>query len=221
MVEEVKLFESGDNELTNCTLLSKLISLGCADCDVLYIHSELNFGLPNKRLSRKEILNNIIDVIQSLHVDTIIFPVFTFSFCNKEVFDVQNSASSMGALNEYVRKHVLGYRTKDPILSNYIIGKYVDVEPDNIYTLGLDSGFDKLTKMNKKVKFLFLGADPNKCFTYTHYVEAMIGVPYRYNREFRGDIVNYNNVDKDKISVVYTGYSNFKPTSKNIISNQN
>ena len=63
----------------------------------------------------------------------------------------------MGVLNEYVRKNVEGLRTSDPLLSVYIVGKTYDLTSiSGDESIGYGSTYDKLHKLGKKVKFLFL-----------------------------------------------------------------
>ncbi len=40
------------------------------------------------------------------------------------------------------------------------------------------------------MKFLFLGVRPGACFTYMHYLEWKARVPYRYDREFVGQVID-------------------------------
>lgn len=181
----IELFKSSNGIVTDYDIADALFSVEASECDVLYIHTDMTFGLPIQK--RKKTLETLYSIIESLNVKTVVFPTFTFSFCNKEVFDSLNTPTKMGALNEYVRKNVKGIRTEDPLLSVYVIGDKLNL-CDNLgnSSIGLESNYDRLHKCGKNVKFLFLGADMKQCFTYTHYMEAIYKVPYRYDREFIG-----------------------------------
>lgn len=206
----VALFKSDEKVLTSELLVETLKQIGAADCDILYIHSDVSFGTP--LLKRKQLLQELYNCIASLGVKTVVFPTFTFSFCNHEVFDVNNSASKMGALNEYVRKNVEGVRTSDPLLSAYVVGDKLNLV-DNLgkSSIGLDSNYDRLHTSGKNVKFLFLGADMRACFTYTHYMEAIAKVPYRYDKEFTGTIIDANGVSHENETYkLYSTYGNVK-----------
>lgn len=82
-VKEIKLFKTkNDKWLTQLDLLKVLESVNTYDCNLLYIHSELNFGVPNPNFKKNEILEIILNIIKELKVQTLCVPTFTFSFCN-------------------------------------------------------------------------------------------------------------------------------------------
>ena len=123
----------------------------------------------------------------------------------------------MGALNEYARKQKTAYRSVDPLMSNIVIGRDLDlVKNIGRHSIGKDSTFDKLHH-KKGVKFLFFGSQLPKCFTYMHYLEKLKATPYRYDRRFVGTIINedqsyedtytlfvrYNNVELGKGNYTY------------------
>ena len=91
----------------------------------------------------------------------------------------------MGALSEYIRKQDGRYRTLDPLLSLSVPEKMKDkFSSVSDHSLGKGSGLDILHSLNS-VKFLFLGAKQGECFTYVHYVEKMLEVPYRYDQKLQ------------------------------------
>lgn len=204
------LFHSRAGDVTDSDIRAALLAVGAADCDVLYIHTGMSFGLP--ALGRKELLGALLGIFRGLGVGTLVFPTFTFSFCNNEVYDIQKSATPMGALNEFARKSGLGTRSADPLLSVYVIGKDPGLtEGLSAYSIGEGSSYDRLHQCGKKVKFLFFGTDMRDCFTYTHYLEAIVGVPYRYNREFSGVVVN-NGFECPTSVFLYSTYANCRLT---------
>jgi aminoglycoside 3-N-acetyltransferase len=184
------LFESSEGSVTTSTFREALLSTSAHEADVLYVHSGLNFGQPPKGLSRSSLLSIITEIILGLGVKTVCMPTFTFSFCNGESYDIQNSRSHMGTLNEYFRKRPDVYRSADPLMSVAAYGEDQDlVQNLGIQSTGRDSNFDKLNA-RQNVKFLFLGVHPGDCFTYMHYLEWKAGVPYRYDRRFTGEVIN-------------------------------
>jgi aminoglycoside 3-N-acetyltransferase len=216
------LFTGGYGPVSNADLLSAGRKVGADDCDVLFVHTEINFGAP--ALKRQALLAALLETLESLRTETLIFPVFTFSFCNREPFDVQNSATSMGILNDFARKNGKGTRSKDPLLSVYTLGIPISgMDNLGIDALGKDSGYDRLHNCGKRVKFLFFGADMRACFTYTHYVEAVFGVPYRYNRVFEGSVIDCGMEFPNRQALLYTCYANCalkEPFCKGIFFNK-
>ena len=204
----VDLFKSSKGIVTDTDLFNALESVKASECDVLYIHTDMTFGLPMQK--RKQTLDCLYRIIERLNVKTLVFPTFTFSFCNNENYDSLNTPTKMGALNEYVRKNIKGTRTEDPLLSVFVVGEKLNL-CDNlgVFSIGLDSNYDRLHKCGKNVKFLFFGADMKQCFTYTHYMEAIYKVPYRYDREFSGSYTdNSSVVHKNAKFKLYSTYGN-------------
>lgn len=202
----MKLFKSEQGDIGASDIRKALVNVGAQDCDVLYIHTGMTFGLP--AIKRRELLGELLEIFKNLDVGTIVFPTFTFSFCNNEIFDPDNTPTPMGALNEYARKSGLGKRSEDPLLSVYVIGEDPGLTRNlSNFSIGLGSSYDKLHTCGKEVKFLFFGTDMRDCFTYTHYVEAICEVPYRYNRKFTGTIQKQGE-EKETSVWLYSTYSN-------------
>ena len=209
------LFQSRTGSVSAGQMKKSLLSIGAADCDVLYVHTGMSFGLP--ALKRGQLLAELLNMLDSLGVGTLVFPTFTFSFCNGEVFSVRDSPTAMGALNEYARKTGRGRRSTDPLLSVYVIGNTLNlIENLGPYSIGTDSSYDRLHHCGKEVKFLFFGADMRECFTYTHYIEAIIGVPYRYDREFVGTVINEGKTSPSRVWL-YTCYANCRLNPRPVV----
>ena len=211
------LFHGQKEEVNAAHMREALLGVGAADCDVLYIHTDMTFGLP--ALKRGVLLAELLGILEGLGVTTLVFPTFTFSFCNHEPFDVQNTRTPMGALNEYARKTGRGRRSPDPLLSVYVLGDALNLV-DNLgpYSIGENSNYDRLHVCGKEVKFHFFGADMRECFTYTHYMEAVIGVPYRYNREFTGTIIDSGKTASSRVWL-YSSYANCRLNPEPVVHN--
>lgn len=185
------LFTHQNTSITKDDLKKALLLIGANDCEYLFIHSELSFGLPNAKLSKRDLLDHILDIFISLDVTNLIVPTFTFSFCNKEDFNLTSSKSPMGIFSEYFRKLPEATRTLDPLMSCAIIGKDYSLLNIGKHSCGKNSIFDKLHH-KKDAKFIFFGNRVCDCFTYSHYIEKMLEVPYRYDRAFDGNIIVNN-----------------------------
>lgn len=200
-----KLFYDSDNKLYSANdLREALISVGAADCETLFFHSDVMFGRPAEGFKRREYLDTLYEIILELNVKNLIVPTFTYSFCNNEDYDIANSKTSMGAFNEHIRKLQGRYRTDDPILSVSVPENlkeiYLSVSNES---LGEGSALDILHNM-KDVKFLFFGAEMAECFTYVHYVEKMMNVPYRFDMAFSGKVIYQDGTVKNKTQIINT-----------------
>lgn len=189
-MQDLTLFESSAGNVTSSSFRHALRAARADEADVLYVHSGLNFGQVPRGLSRNDLLTNVTEAILDLGVKTVCMPTFTFSFCNGSNFDVQSSRSHMGALNEHFRKSTGVIRSADPLMSVAATGEDLDLVSNlGVQSTGKDSNFDKLNSRTN-VRFLFLGVHPGDCFTYMHYLEWLAGVPYRYDREFTGEVID-------------------------------
>lgn len=210
------LFKADHEIISEYSFSTALRDVNANECEILYVHTGMTFGLP--LLDRRTLLESLYKTIMDLGVKTVIFPSFTFSFCNNRDFFVEKSSSKMGALNEFVRKNKLGVRSSDPLLSVVICGESYGIETQlSHYSLGKGSTYDILHNCGKKINFLFLGAVMWECFTYTHYIESMHNSPYRYNRKFTGNIIKSDNQIIPFESYLFTTYGNVKLKTEPLI----
>ncbi len=185
-------------------VLAVLKEIGADDCETLFIHSDLLFGRAPTDFNRREYLGILYQVIEKLEVRNVIVPAFTYSFCNKEDFDVRASRTSMGAFSEFVRRKEGRYRTHDPLLSVSVpLCLKRRFEQVGHHSLGEGSAFDILHTMDG-VKFLFLGARQGECFTYVHYVEKMLDVPYRFDMAFQGRVKDEEGKVEERTQTIHT-----------------
>lgn len=180
-------------------------------CETLFIHSETMLGNLPADFNRKIYLSKLFSAIHRLGVKYLIVPTFTYSFCNDEVYDVKRSKTTMGALNEYIRKLPNRYRTMDPLCSLSVPVELRDkFEFISEHSLGQNSGLDIVHHM-ENVKFLFFGLGMQNCFTYVHYVEKMRDVPYRYDMPFEGEIIDEYGNRIMKKQYIHTACYGVKP----------
>jgi aminoglycoside 3-N-acetyltransferase len=190
-MKDMVLFQARNGEpVTNQDIVRCLARAGAHEASQLFIHSDMSFGIPNPDLKKSELLAGVLEAVREMGVGTVFFPTFTFSFCNNEDYDVRKTPSRMGALNEYARRLPEAVRSRDPMMSVVALGRDANlVENLGKHSVGAESAFDRLHQKDG-TRFLFLGALAAKCMTYVHYVEERRGVPYRYNRDFTGNIVD-------------------------------
>ena len=145
----------------------------------------------------------ISSLFEESEVDVIV-PTFSYSFCNKESYDVNETKSAMGSFSEHFRKLPGRYRTLDPLLSVSVPESMkVAFEHPGDNSLGKNSALDTLHNL-KNVKFLFFGAEMAECFTYVHYVEKMMDVPYRFDMSFEGDMIDHSGKKLRKTQSIHT-----------------
>jgi aminoglycoside 3-N-acetyltransferase len=162
-----------------------LVEVGLAAGDGLLIHSALQFlGKPEDGQGM------YLDVIEKLigEEGTLAVPSFTFAFARGEAFDWRTSPSEgMGSFSEFVRKDQRAKRTSHPMQSIALIGKHAQKLSKMESPAAFDDGsaFDGMLDLD--FKLLLLGADIQAA-SIVHYSEQRAAVPYRYWKEFTGNV---------------------------------
>ena len=207
------LFRSRHGHLIHALdIASALREVRAHECDVLFVHSGMSFGTPITGVGRQDLLGALLECLRNLRVPTIVMPTFTFSFCNGVNYDVKSSRSRMGSLNEYFRAQPSAVRSLDPLMSCTAEGRDLSlVTATGCNSCGEQSTFDLLHKSNARTKFLFLGVEPAKCMTYTHYLEERLAVPYRYNRPFTGTVTDQQGHTYQQTCQLFVRYSGVTP----------
>jgi len=194
-------------------LIKSLKKVGIKKGSTVLVHSGLNYlgqmeGTKNKNLVREifEILKNFLGP-----TGTLLFPAFFYDYARKKkIFDLEKSppCKSLGVLPEYVFRNKKFYRSKHPLNSLIGIGKkskYI-CENSNSGDFGIDSAWDRLTKINAEI--LFLGIPLSRAMTYIHYIEFRTGVPHMYTKKFNIKIKKNKKILENECHayVRYLGY---------------
>ena len=166
----------------------KLFSrLGVQEGDMLYIASNilpliLNFKKNKINFNSDNLINNLKESVGKN--GTLLFPTYNWDFCKKKTFNYLKTPSKCGALTNLVLKRDDFKRTKHPIYSLAVWGKYKKYlcGLNNKSSWGQGSPFDFMYK--KSCKNIFIGIDYKDAFTMDHYFEQKVKVNYRYNKTF-------------------------------------
>lgn len=168
------------NKTSNRDLELLFAKLGIKKDDILMIHADLRiFGfLENGGGDLVSILVKLVG-----HNGCLVTPSFTFSFPN--VFDINKSVSTTGALSKLFGAYRGVLRVPDGMTSYYLIGaaskKFISKWRHSSY--GKNSIPDQLVKKNAKI--VQLGTD---ILSLIHYLEEKVSVPYREVTRFSGVI---------------------------------
>jgi aminoglycoside N3'-acetyltransferase len=120
---------------------------------------------------------------------TVAVPAFNFQFANGKPYDPASSPSiGMGSFAEYVRCLPGAPRTSHPMQSLAAVGKYAAdlASRDTPSAFDPGSAFERL--LNVDARILLLGADIY-AVSLVHYSEQRAEVPYRYWKEFSGQVL--------------------------------
>ena len=167
-------------QVVNC-----LCELNIEEGDGLLVHSAIQFlGRPSGGIGMY--LDAILKVIGE--DGTIAVPTFNFGFAKGERYDPETTPSQgMGTFSEYVRQQPDAKRTRHPMQSLAIIGQYAEdlASRDTRSAFDPGSAFERLLDLD--FKLLLLGAD-ERAISIFHYSEQRAQVPYRYWKDFPGQI---------------------------------
>lgn len=124
---------------------------------------------------------------------TVLIPTFSREFVEKKYFNRAVSKSRTGFLPNQCLSRDGWWRTAHPIISFITYGERAkELAKYQCYSaFGKDSILDNLQEYNP-VQY-FIGVEPEDAFTYLHYVEQKLSVPYRYSKIFTGEYIDYDN----------------------------
>lgn len=167
------------------------------------------------------LIDGIIDIIGP--DGTILIPTFNWDFCKGKTFDYYKTPCKTGSIGKAALKRKDFRRTKHPIYSFAIWGKDRDAicAVDHKSSFGADSPFTYCREQN--VKNYFIDVECQHSFTFVHYVEEQVGIPYRYLKDFTAPYIDENGVesvrtysmnvrdlDKDIFVTIYPFEEDFK-----------
>lgn len=173
---------------------------GVASGDTIFLHCDAFFLSQlsgETTLEKVDLFFNILDELLGKN-GTLILPTFTYSFTKGEEFNLEKTPSSVGLLTEYFRKRKGVNRSKDPNFSIACSGRNTEqfISAPTHDTFGPDSIFGLLHSQDAHI--ICLGCSLDR-ITYTHYVEEMLNVDYRYFKEFSGQIVEHGRNKEIKV----------------------
>ena len=170
-------------------LVSGFKRIGLMTGDVVLVHSSFkSFG--GVEGGPQTVVDALISAIGD--EGTLIVPRFNFDFSTYgTLWDVRSTPSHMGIISEFVRKDPRSRKVFHPIYSFSIIGKHADELVKHRYKGGYskDSIFHKLRILDAKIIQI------DKVYKGTpliHHVEEMVGVDYKYLKDFTGYVIDEN-----------------------------
>lgn len=191
-----------------------LHSLDIKNGDILYVASDITLLMNDARKKlgiktkeeRNEFLNQLMDCFQTLVGDygTLLFPVFTWDFCRHKAFDILNDKGETGALGNWILDNRKDFkRTQHPLYSFMVWGRYSEqlLSMNNKSSWGQDSPFYFLH--HNQAKLLLFNVSLQRGFTFMHYVEQSIHVPYRYMKDFFGTYIDENGNKSPRVYSMY------------------
>ena len=137
-------------------------------------------------------LNVLIDSVQDIigPSGTILIPTFNWDFCKGKTFDMKRTPSRTGSLGKIALARPDFLRTRHPIYSFAVWGAAAEelASMENRSSFGADGPFAWCRYHD--TKNVFIDVECQHSYTFVHYVEEMIGVPYRYLKNFTAPYID-------------------------------
>ena len=168
-------------------------SFGVTKGDFIYLSSDIMaLAFITKKNEGIFDANKIIDcfIDEITEEGTLVIPTFSFDFSNIGFYDIKKTKCTTGALGNVALERPDFKRTRNPMHSFAVWGKYQDIlcNIKNNNSFGKDSPFAFM--YNNNAIQIMLGTDYQRSMTFVHYVEAEAKVPYRFLKEFWGTYVD-------------------------------
>ena len=172
--------------------------IGICEGMTISLKTDLRFLGPFSSNSQKDMLeshfNALADLID-LSKGTIVVSTASTSLCNtNNIFDVNNTPSEFGALTEFIRNQIGAIRSFHPFNSYAAIGKNANYICTNNSRHCYGSNTPKARLLELDAKCLSIGLHPTETSTLIHHVEMLMGVPYRYVKEFIHPVLRQDKV---------------------------
>ncbi|MDR0454151.1 MAG: DUF4910 domain-containing protein [Deferribacteraceae bacterium] len=173
--------------------------------DTVFVSSNISVLAKNTEKNGKKfdpdgLIDSLIDAVGKN--GTLIFSTYNWDFCKGIAFDYKKTPGQSGFLGNTALRRSDFKRTKHPIYSFAVYGK------DQGYLCGLgntdsfasDSPFQYF--YDNHAKSLSIGLALNDYYTFSHFIEQKLTVPFRFIKYFEGDYTDDNNfVSKRRYSM--------------------
>jgi len=129
---------------------------------------------------------------------TIFSTAASMNLCNTKIpFDIDNTPShQMGAFAEYFRQLPNAVRTNHPFWSICGLGPQAHrLKRVSRHAYGAGSPWSIFLQLNATQ--VNMGLHPSKAVTLIHHIETIVGVPYRYTKEFVHPIVDGDEIKEE------------------------
>ena len=186
-----------------------LKKIGLKPGDNILVKSDLRYlGEYEDQNSLCKDLFDALSKIINLNKGTIIVSTASTYLCNtNRIFDLKNTKSERGIFSNYVLGLKKSVRSVHPFLSHTAVGKHAKYvcSKNTKHAYGPNTPKDRMLNIN--TKYVSIGLPPRLTCSYIHHVEMMMGVPYRYTKEFKSKIKIRNKIKND-LYYIYVCYSN-------------
>lgn len=162
-------------------------AIEASNADRIFVHTDLIRGFRLQLTPNEGLLDAHCRLLLEYGRE-IYMPTFNYDFLKTKKFDVPNTPSRIGVINEYFRSNYAHWQTPVPVFSVAGTGTFPEVNyQDEIDPFDENSIFGFLNRNNSII--MYYGAEFSST-TLVHYVERISNLLYyRYDKLFEGEVV--------------------------------
>lgn len=134
---------------------------------------------------------NALSELLDLDEGTLVVSTKSMSLCNTDIpFDLEKTPSQMGVLTEYIRKMKNTIRSFHPFVSYAAIGRDAKAITENVsrHAYGPETPEERL--IDRNAVCVSVGIHPRFTCSTIHHVAMLMGVPYRYTKEYLHPVIH-------------------------------
>ena len=142
---------------------------------------------------KQQLINQAFKELEQISLGReILIPTFNYDFTSTKKYDVLEDLPQVGRIPVATIGKSGWYRCTTPVYSFASNKKVPDQYPRPFSN---DSAFNRLIEEDGEILLIGVGFER---FTFVHYVEHVFGIPYRYEKQFKGELLQGNmSVDID------------------------
>jgi aminoglycoside 3-N-acetyltransferase len=181
-------------------------NLGVEKDKIVLVSGNLSYLMEFETPGKKEVLEAHFRALMELlgEEGTLVVPTGNAStnskiqLCNTDIcFSLKDTPSGMGVFSEYVRKKPGALRSFHPFVSYAAIGKYAKKICDDVsrHAFGPETPMERM--INLDTLGISPGLHPRITTSIIHHIEMVMGVPYRYVKEFIHPVIRDGDVVRE------------------------
>lgn len=179
--------------LTRKALQDALDHVGVVTGDLILVKADLAYAGPIEGVSTKaEHVETVYDVLRSQigREGTLVVPTSSERLCSSGGdFILEETPSQMGMLSEWIRQRPGARRSLHPFVSYTAEGPLAEAIVEDVAKNSFGPDTPKARLIDLGAKVVNLGIPPNQTNSVVHHAEQMMGVPYRYHKEFPNKVI--------------------------------
>lgn len=174
--------------VTRETFRKALDRLGITTGDLLLIKADLAYLGPIEGVSTKtEYVQAVYEMLRSCIGDegTMVVPTSSERLCaSGGDFILEETPSQMGMFSEWLRRRPHARRSLHPFISYTAEGPLAEAVVEDVAKSSFGPDTPKARLIEHGAKVVNIGVPPYRTNSVVHHAEQLMGVPYRYHKEF-------------------------------------